>query len=286
VSFLSDEKRDEAYLHASTFFLDQMGILLKDGWKRDDHNPQEVLFKIYKPTQNKGCLKLILPKTFAPFLDISKANTWRTMFENPAIFKAEKQGNNHNIDLYIGSSLPLASIFYLLQLIAPGMFVIYYEYQLPDADVKVSRVLPRASWIETSVEVMSKTEAFLAAAKDRKIAFLEERTPRPQSSSHHNPLSGTDAPPAAAKDQKTASPKKRTPRPQSSSHHNPLSGTDAPPATAKTASPKKRTARPRNTQKPEYTIIPGYLNNDVTDGGCDWTVCDRDCGWCGRCRLN
>ena len=213
--------------------------------------------------------KLILPKTFASFLDISKANTWRTIFENPAIFKAGKKGTNKKIDLYIESSPPLSNIFYLLQVLAPGMLVIYHEYQIywQDVDVKVSRVLPRASWIESNIEFMSKTDALLAAAKDRKIAFHEERTTRPQNNSRrHNSSSGTATatgtnapfPAAAKKDQKTPSRKKKTPgRPRNNSHHG----------------------------NSEYTIIPGYLNSDDMDMGWDWAVCDKDCGWCGRCRF-
>ena len=199
--------------------------------------------------------KLILPKTFASFLDISKANTWRTVFENPAIFQARKKGNNNNLKLFIESSPPLSNIFYLLQVLAPGMLVIYHEYQLQDADVKVSRMLPEASWIESNIEVMSKTDALLAAAKDRKIAFHEERTARPQNSSHPNSSNTrTDA-----KNQKTPSHKKKTGRPRNSSHHN-NSGS-------------------------EYRILPGYLNTDDMDRGYDWSVCDKDCGWCGSCRL-
>ena len=149
-------------------------------------------------------MRVILPKTFAQFLDISKAKTWRTIFENPAIFKAKKDGKNKKPDLCIGSS-PLSNIFYLLQVLAPGMLVIYYEYQLQDANVKVSRVLPRPTWIESNIEIMSKMDTLLTAAKDRKIAFHEERTVRPQNSSHHSSLPGMDALPAAAKDQKNPS---------------------------------------------------------------------------------
>ena len=227
---------------------------------------------------NKNCQfqteKLILPKKFASFLDISKANTWRTIFENPVVFKAGKKkgknNNNDDLDLYIESSPPLFNIFYLLQVLAPGMLVIYHEYQLQNVDVKVSRVLPRASWIESNIEVMSKTDALLAAANDRKIAFHEERTTKqPQNNSRRqNSSSGTatgtgtiPVRPAAAnkKDQKTPSSKKKTPG----------------------------RARNNNSHRgdSEYTILPGYLNNDDMDGGCDWAVCDKDCGWCGRCRL-
>ena len=132
------------------------------------------------------------------------------------------------------------------------MLVIYHEYQLQDTDVKVSRVLPRASWIEGNIEIMSKTDALLAAAKDRKIAFHEERTARPQNNSHHSSLPGTDAVPAAAKE--------RTAPPQNNSHHSSLPGTDALPAAAKDqkiASHKKE-RRPRNNGYYIASIGDGY----------------------------
>jgi hypothetical protein len=160
--------------------------------------------------------KLILPNTFPSFLDKSKANTWRTIFENPAVFNARKKGNNDNLDLYLGPSPTLSNIFYLLQALSPGMLVIYHEYRHQDADVKVSRVLPRASWIESNNEVLSKMDALLAVAKDRKIAFHEERTAHPQNKSRNSSsrLPGTDALPAAAKDKKKASHKERKGRPR------------------------------------------------------------------------
>ena len=53
------------------------------------HN--QFLFDISKGKTKKGWLRrIILPNTVADFLNISKANTWREMFENPAIFKPEK----------------------------------------------------------------------------------------------------------------------------------------------------------------------------------------------------
>ena len=251
------------------------------------------------------------------------------------------------------------------------MLVIYYEYQSHDADVKVSRVLPPASWIESNIEFMSKTDALLAAAKNRKIAFHEERTARlqinshhgslpgtdaistaaknkiannertarPQNNSHHGSLPGTDAISTAAKkkkianNEKTARPQnnsqhsslpgteaisaeakkkkiafnnEKTARPQNNSQHSSLPGTDALPARAstdrkisfqkegtsakdqKTASSKKRKRQPRSNNS-SY-IVPGYLNKAdgyISTGGdgYEWGMCDKDCGWCGRCIL-
>ena len=202
------------------------------------HN--QVLFDIYKPrtatrgrqSSKKKRNNLILPSAFEHFLDTSKADAWRKIFENPAIFMGIKQkGNNVYRCLYISSSRPLSNIFYLLQVLAPGMLVISRKHQLDDADVKVSRVLPRPEWIQSSrvlnMEVMpGRTVALLAAAKDRKIAFHEERTTRP---------------------------------------------------------------RYNSDRESEHTIIRYWGNDDTSatwEGeGYDWTVCDKDCGWCGRCQF-
>ena len=110
------------------------------------------------------------------------------------------------------------------------MLVIYYEYQLQDANVRVLRVLPRPTWIESNIEIMSKMDTLFTAAKDRKIASHEERTVRPQNSSHHSSLPGMDALPAAVKNQKNPShrKKKNLAQPQNSSYQSPLPGMDSP----------------------------------------------------------
>jgi hypothetical protein len=57
------------------------------------------------------------------------------------------------------------------------MLIIHDEYQLHDADVKVSRMLSRESWIQRNYDMLGM-DALLAAAKDQNIAFHEERTGR------------------------------------------------------------------------------------------------------------
>ena len=140
---------------------------------------------------------------------------------NPATFCAVKEGKNRNANLYIAPAAPISNIFYLLQVLAPGMLVIYYE----DAGWKVSRLLPEASWIESNLTSMSKMDALIAAAEDRNIAFKidEKRTAR-----HHSSLPRRNALPRIAsnrktvivkegtssKDQKTSSQKKNLKRQQ------------------------------------------------------------------------
>jgi hypothetical protein len=240
------------------------------------------------------------------------------------------------------------------------MFVICHEYQVQDADIKLSRVLPRPTWIKSNIE-MSKMDALLAAAHDGKIAFHEERTARPQNNSHHSSLPGMDVLPAAAKgltidEERTAGPQdnshsslpgmdvlpvaakdreftideERAARPQNNSHYSSLPGMDVLPAAAKdrefafdeerTAGPQNNSHRPlpatkypidekktlpvaaknqkkknapnKKKQQPRnnnstYTTASGYLNPSdsyfSSGQGYEWGMCDKDCGWCGRC---
>ncbi|KAF8958902.1 hypothetical protein BDZ97DRAFT_1840616 [Flammula alnicola] len=253
VHFFTDAQRDEAYLRARPFLLEQMRILLEGGWRQSHRNRSgEVLINIYKPyTKTRGRplrpsqrkkVNLILPLTFDSFLDTSKDRAWRTIFENPEYFKAQKQkGNNVDHDFYIGASRALANIFYFLQVLAPGMLVIYHEYQLPDAFVRVSRILPRASWIQRNyvdvdgmlrMEVMGSTDALLTAAKDYTIAFHDERTARPRY--------------------------------------------NLPRSSATTTTPGLGYRNSGNHYISTFT--------EEFDGtGDDYTACDKDCAWCGRC---
>ena len=361
VRFFSDAEVEEIYLQARPFFLEQMRILLENGWKRDDCNSEsevypsftkrlqkqystfhhcynQFLFDISKPKKGR---RIILPKTFADFLDISKAHTWRKIFENRAIFNAIKKGKNDDVDLYIEPSSPLSNIFYLLQVLAPGMLVIHYEYRSQNADVKASRLLPRASWIESNMKSI-----VLAAAKNRKIAFREERTSLSQNNSslpgsdalpaaaqdgkgksraqntYHSSLPGSDALPATAQDQKSSASHGKGKSPalkiplysslagsnalpaaakdqKSASHgkrkspalkiplHSSLTGTNALFVAAKDQ--KTKTASNKNKKRqPRSNNNLGGSSYDITTGGSgyDWGMCDKDCGWCGRCIEN
>ncbi|KDR72143.1 hypothetical protein GALMADRAFT_229240 [Galerina marginata CBS 339.88] len=261
VHFFTDAQRDEAYLLARPFLLEQMRILLEAGWKKSDRTgSDESLIDIYKPrTSNKGqkkrVINLTLPLTFDAFLDTPKAKAWRTMFENTDVFKAVNQsGNNLNHDLYIDSSRALANIFFFLQILAPGMLVINHEYQLSDVTVKVSKMLPRAHWIQKNFQTLNLTvtggmDALLTAAKDQKAAFHEEKTAREQ-----NDLPRSSPAAAATRTTTTTTPRHRNSR-------------------------KKYNYSSRNSEA-------RYVSDGMDDGtGYDWTACSKDsCAWCGRCQ--
>jgi len=281
--FFSDSERDEAYLRARPFLLEQKRILLEDGWIYGyRHGSDEVFLDINKPKtastrspqpRKQKLNNLILPTTFNHFLDMSKADLWREIFENPAIFKADRQSRNPEThDLFINSSRPLSNIFYLLQVLAPGMLVIFDQYQTHNANVKVSRMLPRANWIQRNdsvlSEVMGNTPDALTAAKDQNIAFhcVMMTQPRSNTSSQN-----TDALFVAAKGHSSSE----------KGHSSSEKGR---------ASSEKGRAREKRTKRPRYTsshLNSGFMNHYTSDmdvgQGCDWTACDKDCGWCGRC---
>jgi len=222
------------------------------------------------------------------------------IFENPGLFNPTRTGKNHNADLYLGPSPPISNIFYVLQILAPGMLVIYYEYQLHDADIKVSRLLPRTSWIKKHTKyMMGNTDALItAAARDRKIAFLEERTERPQDNSHHSSLPGTDAVPSSSLPGMDAVPSSSLPGMDALPSTSSLPGTNALPKIKnvfvkegtstkdqqKPASQKKKKPRSSRTDfagssNSSYTTPRYYITSDGNG------LFDKDYGWRGQCTL-
>ena len=133
------------------------------------------------------------------------------------------------------------------------MLVISDQYQTHNADVKVSRMLPRANWIHRNDrmlnEVMGNMDA-LTAAKDQSIAFHCEMTTRPHSSTSSQ---NTDALFGAAVGGK------------------------------KLSAPEKGRAHKERSKRPHIISGSDYMSDMDVSQGYDWTACDKDCGWCGRC---
>ena len=166
--------------------------------------------------------------------------------------------------------------------------------------MKLSRLLPEASWIESNVASMSKMSALIAAAKDRKIAFHEERTARPQNNSHHNSLPGTDALPSSSLPGADVLPSSSLPGTDALSSSSLPGKRKALPKTTsnlKTVFVKEGTSskdpqkkkKKRQQQSNSYSYTP-YRSSapSPTDysRGYDWGLCDKDCGWCGNCADN
>jgi len=177
--FLSDAQREDSYLRAAPFLLEQMKALIEKGWTRKSDKPNDdgILFDLTYYNEEK----LTLPSTFNAFLDASKEDTWRKIFTNSWAFLAAWKEDDEN-DLFVDSSPPLCNIFYLLQVLAPGMLVIRRGV-IDDVSLRaVSRALPRKSWIEehhnSLEEIIGSTgamKALLIAAEDQNaIAYDAE----------------------------------------------------------------------------------------------------------------
>jgi hypothetical protein len=89
--------------------------------------------------------RLLLPSSFASFLDASKSKIWDSMFGGH-IFIAKRPGN----DFFIDSVSPLSDLFYLLQTFLPGMLLVYRIDDIDDVgEIEGVRALPCPAWIET-----------------------------------------------------------------------------------------------------------------------------------------
>ena len=94
--------------------------------------------------------RLLLPLSFASFLDPSKSKMWDIMFTR-FIFKAKHPRN----DFFIDSAPPLSDLFYLLQTFLPGMLLVHRIDDLDDiGDVEGVRALPCPAWIETHKDLL------------------------------------------------------------------------------------------------------------------------------------
>lgn len=92
--------------------------------------------------------RLLLPSSFASFLDVSKSKIWDSMFRG---FIAKRPEN----DFFIGSAPPLSDIFYLLQTFLPGMLFIYRIDDIGDGrESQAIRALPCPAWVETHKELL------------------------------------------------------------------------------------------------------------------------------------
>jgi hypothetical protein len=89
--------------------------------------------------------RMLLPSSFASFLDASKSKIWDIMFRGH-IFIAKRPGN----DFFIDSAPPLSDLFYLLQTFLPGMLLVYRIDDIDDVgEIEGVRALPCPAWVET-----------------------------------------------------------------------------------------------------------------------------------------
>ncbi|KAG5643566.1 hypothetical protein DXG03_000661 [Asterophora parasitica] len=194
IRVLSDPEREEAaYGRARSFFLQSAtewtATRASDSsWTISDidngiptvntnMNWFQVMFQF---TTGRGG-RFALPESFSAFLDPAKIEMWRSIVESPALFNA-KRINRENSTLFIDSPRPLSDIFYLLQILAPGIFVISRIDEIDElGEEETVRVLPPPSWVEEHhtllEEVLGGTEKFeviLHGAESYGTAFCSE----------------------------------------------------------------------------------------------------------------
>jgi len=187
LNVFSDAEREAAYGRARSFFLEQMEELVTTTeWKATDIMDIDgvpLLFHLTRTSRQRSSGGLALPLSSSSFLDRSQMEMWRKVVENGAIFDA-KRLNRNSSTLFIDSLRPLANIFYLLQVLAPGMFLIWRIDEIDDfGEQETSRALPDQVWIEDHRALLEevlgsvdKVQTLLEAAKNHKIAFHEEYT--------------------------------------------------------------------------------------------------------------
>ena len=78
---------------------------------------------------------------------------WQEMFEHGWLFNARRHGSNTT--LFIDSPGPVADIFYLLQILAPGMLLIVRVDEYDDiCENETARVLPSEEWLKKHQSVL------------------------------------------------------------------------------------------------------------------------------------
>jgi len=97
-----------------------------------------------------------LPLSFASFLDKAKNEMWRRMFQDSCLFDARRQ-NKDSHTLFVDSLTPISDIFYLLQILAPGMLLIVRMDEIDDfGEEETARALPSAQWVKDHEAILQK----------------------------------------------------------------------------------------------------------------------------------
>ena len=99
-------------------------------------------------------VQLSLPLQFASFLASEAKVMWQKMFERGGPF-VPKRHHKSNDTLFIDSPGPVADIFYLLQILAPGMLLIIGVDIIDSLWAKeTSRALPSQEWLKEHQSVL------------------------------------------------------------------------------------------------------------------------------------
>lgn len=99
------------------------------------------------------------------------------MFQNYRLFKPERRDRN-NSTLFMNSPTPISDIFYLLQILAPGMLLIVREEEYDTSEKEIARALPSVEWLKEHQPTLEhvlgnnqKFELLISAAADFAKSF-------------------------------------------------------------------------------------------------------------------
>ncbi|KAF8574873.1 hypothetical protein K439DRAFT_803779 [Ramaria rubella] len=125
---------------------------------------------------------LCLPRKISSFILPSSAphagadpqpKGWERMFTYGCSVDA-KRDNRDNRTLHIASPAPFADIFYLLQLLLPGMLVIYRVDEIDDSgEYKTVKILPPIAWIEKNEDALKSI--FVAGDRWQELRAAAEK---------------------------------------------------------------------------------------------------------------
>jgi len=148
---LDEGELEACYMSAKEFLLQLGNVLVSDhDWHQEPDTDALLLLTSdytysgynYSRTTRR---RMLLPSSFASFLDASKSKIWDSMFGGH-IFVAKRPGN----DFFIDSAPPLSDLFYLLQTFLPGMLLVYRIDDIDDVgEIEGVRALPCPAWVET-----------------------------------------------------------------------------------------------------------------------------------------
>lgn len=167
---LSKDEQQAAYLRSQEFILARVDELVRShGWMQKPCDGEVDLFLISKEICN-----IKFPQDSMAFFSGSRHQEWHKMFR--LNFAGKRQSSD---DFIISSAEPLADIFYLLQILFPGMLVLARIDEIVDVgEHTYTRALPRIQWLEKHEEKLitivggkSRFQLIMEAAGDWAKSF-------------------------------------------------------------------------------------------------------------------
>ncbi|KAF7969097.1 hypothetical protein HWV62_28354 [Athelia sp. TMB] len=266
---LGEQDMQAAYSRAGTFLRDQCNALVtQHGWVLMQA-PKELLRKLKR---NDGS-QLVLPLLWVSFLRKAEKN-WEKVFCNAQrTFNASRPCVGSS-NLSIDSAPPLCNIFYLLQMLQPGMLMIHCFDDDDSQERVITRALPRLSWLQDHEDILKE---IFGATRHGNLLHAVQLDKGDSCKITKHALSNKPAPNLAAKASNrlaNAATRNRAQKRSSGSVH---------------ALPSYLPNRRSRSGVGYAFTAPGYVYGEYDSGPqygreLDWTMCDGEsCDWCGRC---